>query len=101
MTKAIITRDIEILGMRERPRINASLSLKASPYPQTLPDWAIKQAEARGAAQIVQPRRTKKKDSESEADEASETGLSPAALIPVLGQGREERREAPNPLDGA
>lgn len=62
--KAIITKDIEIRGRDETPRINVSMSLKASPEPQTLPTWIIKQAERRGAAEIVQkkkPKRTAKK----------------------------------------
>lgn len=51
--KAIITKDIEIRGRDEAPRINVSMSLKASDTPQTLPTWVIRQAIRRGAAEEI------------------------------------------------
>lgn len=69
--KAIITRDIEIKGRLETPKINASRSLKAGPHPQTLPRWMIEQAIRRGAATKVEPRRARKKSDDEVSSEAA------------------------------
>lgn len=53
--KAIFERDIEV---RSRTR-NVAWSVKASPFPQTLPKECIEIAVERGAARIVKPRRAK------------------------------------------
>lgn len=51
--KVIVTKDIEIRGRDEKPRINVSLSLKASDEPQSLPTWAARQAIRRDAAEEI------------------------------------------------
>lgn len=68
--KAIITRNFEARGDRETPKFNTSISLKAGTKPRTLPQWAIRQAVAAGAAEFV-PKKTTKSDADgaSEPDE--------------------------------
>lgn len=66
--KAIITKDVEVRGDRETPKINISMSLSASKEPQNLPSWAVHQAERMGAAKIVKPK-AKKSEAKPASDE--------------------------------